>query len=217
MGEKVQLDEHGHVDRLLPWFVNNTLDDGERERVRRHLDSCDTCRAAVSLLSSAQSTVRHSIATPMVPPPRTERLLKSIDGFESKVRRSRTMAALGVAASLAATLLVVALLLPDREQAATTPVRYETTTSPTQRSSMDYVLDLRFESGTSMAAQERVLQGLQAKEINRGGSAGLYRITVSLPADSLEELEQYTRDLESLGEIRSVSAVAVQLPMRRRQ
>ena len=37
MGEKVQMDDHGWVDRVLPWFVNNTLDVGEQERVRRHL------------------------------------------------------------------------------------------------------------------------------------------------------------------------------------
>ncbi|HEX6260851.1 MAG TPA: zf-HC2 domain-containing protein [Woeseiaceae bacterium] len=215
MGEKVQLDEHGWVDRLLPWFVNNTLDERERERVRRHLNSCDACQEAATLLSTVQSSVRHAI--PMVPPPRTERLLASIDSFDRKTRRARTMAAIGVAASVAAALVVVALLQPDREQATTAPALYETTTSPAQRSSMDYVLDLEFKPGTSMAAQEQVLRGLEAKEINRSGSAGAYRITVSLPAASLEELERYTRDIESLGEIKSVNAVAVQLPMKRQQ
>jgi hypothetical protein len=122
-----------------------------------------------------------------------------------------------VAASFAAAFLVVALVLPDRGREATEPARYETTTSPMQRSSMDYVLDLQFEAGSSVAEQERVLQGLEAMEINRGRSSGLYRITVSLPAASLEELERYTRDLESSDEIKSVDVVAVQLPMKRRQ
>jgi hypothetical protein len=58
---------------------------------------------------------------------------------------------------------------------------------------------------------------LEAREINRSGSVGAYRITVSLPAASLEELERYTRDIESLGEIKSVTAVAVQLPMKSQQ
>jgi len=216
MGEKVQLDEHSRVDRLLPWFVNGTLDHSEREQVERHLDACHACRSAASLLSSLQSTVRHSIATPMMPQPRTDRLLESIDRFENKAGRSR-MLGTAVAASFAAAFLVVALVLPDRGREATEPARYETTTSPMQRSSMDYVLDLQFEAGSSVAEQERVLQGLEAMEINRGRSSGLYRITVSLPAASLEELERYTRDLESSDEIKSVDVVAVQLPMKRRQ
>lgn len=217
MGEKVQLDEHSRVDRLLPWFVNDTLDHSEREQVERHLDACHACRSAASLLSSVQSTVRHSIATPMTPQPRTDSLLESIDRSESKAGRSRTIAVVAVAASFAGAFLVVSLVLPDRDQEVTVPAHYETTTSPAPRSSMDYVLDLQFEAGTSIAAQEQVLQGLEAMEINRSGSSGTYRITVSLPAASLEELERYTRDLESSGEIESVDVVAVQLPMKRRQ
>jgi hypothetical protein len=217
MGEKVQLDEHSRVDRLLPWFVNDTLDHSEREQVERHLDACHACRSAASLLSSVQSTVRHSIATPMTPQPSTDRLLESIDRFENKAGRSRAIAVVAVAASFAAAFLVVALVLPDQGKEGTVPARYETTTSPTQRSSMDYVLELQFEAGISTAAQEQVLQGLEAMEINPSGSSGTYRITVSLPAASLEELERYTRDLESSGEVKSVDVIAVQLPMKRRQ
>ena len=217
MGEKIQMDDHRLIDRLLPWFVNNTLDAAEYRRVRRHLDTCAACQANVSLLSTVQSTVRHEIATPMVPPPRTERLLEAIDGLDGKNARLRPLTIMAVAASLGAALVVVTLLLPHREQAAGGPVRYETTTSPAGGMSMDYVLDVQFEPGVSLAAQERVLRGLEAKDIDRIGSDSMYRITVNLQAASLEELERYTRDLESLGEVRTVSAVAVQLPMKRRQ
>lgn len=217
MGEKMQMDEHELIDRLLPWFVNNTLDAGEHHRVRRHLDTCAACQANVSLLSTVQSTVRHEIATPMVPLPRTERLLEAIDGLDRKKARLRPLTIMAVAASLGAALVVVTLLLPHREQAATEPVRYETTTSPVRGTSMDYVLDVQFEPGVSPAAQERLLRGLEAKDINRSGSDSMYRITVNLPAASLEELERYTDDLESRSEIRTVSAVAVQLPMKRQQ
>ena len=217
MGERIQMDDHRLIDRLLPWYVNNTLDAAEHRRVRRHLDTCAACQANVSLLSTVQSTVRHETATPMVPPPRTERLLEAIDGLDRKKARLRPLTITAVAASLGAALVVVTLLLPHREQAAMGPVRYETTTSPAGGMSMDYVLDVRFEPGVSPAAQERLLAGLEAKDIDRIGTDGMYRITVNLPAASLEELERYTRDLESLSEVRTVSAVAVQLPMKRRQ
>jgi hypothetical protein len=214
MGEKVQLDEHGWVDRLLPWFVNNTLDDGEHDRVRNHLNGCDACRQNVSLLSAVQASVRHATATPMVPPPRTGRLIDAIDSMDRKRAHVRTLATVALAASLAGVLVAITLVLPDRQRAPTQPARYETTTSPTNSGSMDYVLDLQFEPGIPVAAQERALRRLAAKEINRSGAEGAYRVTVNLPATSLEELERYTRDLESSGAIKTVTAVAVQIPVK---
>lgn len=217
MGEKLQLDDHMWVDRLLPWFVNNTLDDDERDRVRRHLDTCDACRASVCLLSTVRDSVHHGTATPMVPRPRADRLLETIDSHVSKGRRTRTLAMFASAASVAAALVLVNLLLPDREQAVTEPARYETTTSPVQHASMDYVLDVQFEAGVPAAVQQQVLEGLEAKEINSAGSDGAYRVTVNLPASSLEELERYARELESVSEIKAVHAVAVQLPVKTRR
>lgn len=213
MGEKVQLGDHAWADRLLPWFVNNTLDEAERDRVRRHVDGCDACRASVSLLSTVQDSVRHATATPIVPTPQTRRLLENIDTLDRTGRRTRALTAVAFAASVAA-VLVVTLLLPGREQAVTEPARYETTTSPVQRVSMDYVLEVQFEPGIPLAAQQQVLNRLEVKEINHGGSGGVYRVTVSLPASSLAELEQYARDLAASGEIRSVHPVAVQLPVK---
>ena len=217
MGEKVQLGDHGWVDRVLPWFVNNTLDVDEQERVRRHLDCCDACRAAVSLLSTLQSTLRHTTATPMVPPARTERLLATIDNLDGKHARSRRLTVIAVAASLAVALVVGTLVLSNRQTVITEPVLYETVTSPASGSSMDYVLDVQFEPGVTFAAQERLLRNLDARDTNRSEAGNMYRITVNLRASSLEELEQYKREVESLREIRSVTVVAVQLPVKRKQ
>ena len=217
MGEKVRLDDHGWVDRLLPWLVNNTLDDREYDRVRHHLDRCDACRQNVSLLSAMQASVRHATATPIVPPPRTGRLIDAIDSMDRKRAHVRTLATVALAASLAGVLVAVTLVLPDRQRTPTQPGRYETTTSPTHRGSINYVLDVQFEPGIPVAAQERALRRLAAKEVNRGDAAGAYRVTVNLPATSLEELERYTRDLESSSAIKTVTAVAVQIPMKPRQ
>ncbi|HLU05817.1 MAG TPA: anti-sigma factor [Woeseiaceae bacterium] len=214
MGEKLQLDEHARVDRLLPWFVNNTIDDGERDRIRRHLDTCDACRKSVSLLSAVQDSIQRGTATPIVPRPQTDRLLEKIDTHVSKGRKTRMLTIFASAASVAAVLILFNLLLPARERTVSEPARYETTTSPVQRTSMNYVLDVQFEAGVSPAAQQRVLAGLQAKEITSAGSDGVYRITVNLPASSLEELELFTSELEGASEIRAVHAVAVQLPVK---
>jgi hypothetical protein len=213
----MQTDDHELIDRLLPWVVNNTLEPGEHDRVRRHLAGCEACRANVSLLSVVRSTVRHATATPMVPPPRTDRLLETIDGSDNGSKRPRPLTIAILAASLAAALAVVALLLPDREDTVTQPARYETATSTARQASMDYVLNVRFEPGTPLAVQGRVLRGLEARDISQGETDSMYRVTVNLPAASFEELEQYVSDMESLPQIKSVSVVALQLPVKRQQ
>jgi hypothetical protein len=206
-------DNHELIDGLLPWFVNNTLERDEHSRVRRHLDRCEACRANVSLFTVVQSTIRHATATPMVPPPRADKLLEAIDGAaKGRMRPSPLIIAL-LAASLAAALLVVTLLLPGRPDTATPPASYETATSTPRRASMDYVIDLQFESGTPLRVRERVLRDLRARDINQGETSGTYRITVNLPAASLGELQRYTGDIESLAEIESVNVVALQLPV----
>jgi hypothetical protein len=144
-------------------------------------------------------------------------LIDAIDSMDRKRAHVRTLATVALAASLAGVLVAVTLVLPDRQRTPTQPGRYETTTSPTHRGSINYVLDVQFEPGIPVAAQERALRRLAAKEVNRGDAAGAYRVTVNLPATSLEELERYTRDLESSSAIKTVTAVAVQIPMKPRQ
>src|SRR5918995_1664359 len=106
-------DNHEFIDGLLPWFVNNTLAPDEHIRVLRHLDRCEACSASVSLFSIVQTTMRHATATPMVPPPRADRLLEAIDATAKERLRPRPLIIGLLAASLAGALLVVTLLLPD--------------------------------------------------------------------------------------------------------
>ena len=50
-------DEHIQVSRVLPWYVNGTLDDAERATVTEHLASCLRCRREIALLKTLQSTI----------------------------------------------------------------------------------------------------------------------------------------------------------------
>jgi hypothetical protein len=213
----MKTDDHELVDGLLPWFVNKTLEPGEHERVRRHLADCEACRSNASLWSVVQSTVRHAAATPMVLPPRTDRLLEAIDRSGNGSKRWRLLAAGTLAAASAAALLAVTLLLPLRENPVPGPARYETATSTPRQASMDYVLDVEFEPDTPVAVQGRVLNKLAARDVSQREANGTYRVTVNLPAASLEELERYMDDVESLPHVKSVSAVALQLPVTRPQ
>ena len=41
--------EHSAVDALLPFYVNGTLQGGELDRVKQHLEGCEECRRSVSI------------------------------------------------------------------------------------------------------------------------------------------------------------------------
>lgn len=49
---------HRDVWELLPWYVNQTLEPAERERVEAHLATCITCRSEVVLLRQLERHVR---------------------------------------------------------------------------------------------------------------------------------------------------------------
>jgi hypothetical protein len=214
MAEQPDHGDHESIDGLLPWFVNNTLSPAEYERVRHHLDGCEECRANVALLSVVKSTVRRATTTPLVPPPRTGRLLEAIDALSQDRKSRRWVGATAAAvAAVGFALLAVALLIPDRRIGDASPARFETATSAARQAGMDYVLIVQFEPGSLAADRDRVLRELDARDISRDEAEGSYRVTVSLAATSLAELERFTRDVEALPEVRSASVVALQLPV----
>lgn len=48
---------HRESVELLPWLVNCTLDDAERERVERHVSQCVTCRRELEAARALQAAV----------------------------------------------------------------------------------------------------------------------------------------------------------------
>jgi len=47
-----------HPDELLPWFVNQSLSDHEREQVEAHLQSCSRCQQEVDFLRNVREEVK---------------------------------------------------------------------------------------------------------------------------------------------------------------
>lgn len=205
--------EHAAVDELLPWYVNRTLGSDERERVRLHLADCRECRDSVELLSAVEASLERTAATPMLPPRRPERLLARLDA-EDTGGRYRGPVALA-ASLLGAVALTGYWMTTDRAgDAGGEPVVFETATSDGGPASIDYVLDLQFEPGAADADRNRVLQVLDARQLSRDGPDRV-RITVSLPAAALAELEAFAAGVERRPEVRAARVVAVQLPTER--
>jgi hypothetical protein len=52
-------DGHGRVQRLIPWFVNGSLDERDQELVRAHCKECGECRADIA----REQELREAIAS----------------------------------------------------------------------------------------------------------------------------------------------------------
>jgi anti-sigma factor RsiW len=49
MNKLPPLADDGHVEALIPWYVNGTLGVSDTQQVQRHIQSCEQCRASVEL------------------------------------------------------------------------------------------------------------------------------------------------------------------------
>lgn len=220
MNDEHRVADHATADELLPWYVNGTLDSGERDAVRRHLADCAACRDSVALLSTLDSALDRTAATPILPRPQPERLLARIDEADRRPGILRGLppraAWLAMAASVAAAALAGTWLWLQPDPGAGPPVLFETVTSESTASAMDYVLELEFDPRAGADERERLLRDIGATDVRENEDGG-YRLTVSMPVASLDELEEFRRSLASSPHVEAVNIVALQLPMRSRE
>ena len=65
--------------RLLPWYVNGTLDAGDKERVTRHLEHCAVCRADLAQARDVRGMLKARRGVDHAPQAGLERTLARID------------------------------------------------------------------------------------------------------------------------------------------
>lgn len=205
--------KHDNVERLLPWFVNGTLDPEEMNEVSRHVSGCEVCERAIAELSVIRHGVRTHPATPIVPEPNVERLMVTVDAHEN--RGSIGMPRWAIAASLGALLLAAFNYYWDNDRSAQLPQRYETATSTQDTPGMAYVLAVDFVEGLGATEQDEILKGYGATDITRSGPEAVYRVTARSPAMSVEELARFTDKLAATTGVASVEVVALQSPLGR--
>lgn len=214
MTENTCSNEHEQANLLLPWFVNKTLDGTEMELVRRHISVCKDCQEDVSLLASVQSSMAKSSPSPILPAADSANLLASLDKWEKQsTGRANFQRRIPYAAALAAGFATIAIIFTLMQQPQDSVTRFETATSGNEAAAMDYVLTISFVDSAEPLDQERVLSDIGARDISADRQDGLYRVTVNLRIGTVEDLEKYTDDLESLPSVKSVEVVAMQLPL----
>ncbi len=206
---------HDDCRELLPWYVNGTLSAAEHKEVARHVEHCTECHDDIDLLEQLRKAVLHSDATPIVPPASPDKLLRAVDRDTGRRRTVRRTATIGGLAAMLLITFVAGFLLSGR--GIPDPAQYRTLTSDPAVSTMDYVMEVRFEPGVPAADQDRILQSLAPGKIHAGPEEGMYRFALSQPDASLADIQDAGIRMERLPEIRSARIVAVQLPVVREQ
>jgi hypothetical protein len=201
----------GAVAELLPWYVNETLDEQERAFVRSHVESCEHCRQDVEFLARLGQAVRTESPSPLVPAPRSDELLAALDRSERRISMRRRWPGLAAAALI---LLAVAgaILIAPWEPSVDSPTRYETATSSSADDVINFVVELEFGDGIGDLARSELFDDIDVMSPIRTGEHS-YRVTLAPGSLSLSDLEVYIESIRSRPEIANAEVVAVQLPV----
>jgi len=213
VNELQQTSGHAALNELLPWYVNDTLNDAERRLVRQHLHDCEVCRNDVELLSRVQREIRSDSPAPLVPALRKDALLAALDAEARAATRRRRWPWLAAAASIVVVVAAAALLPSLRGGDGVEPQQFHTATSSNGAGTINYVVELQFLPDVGAAERTAVLESLGANQLAVPVSERMYRITLGLGPVALADLERYVAGIESRPEIASARVVAVQLPV----
>lgn len=172
-------DSHGRVQRLMPWFVNGSLNASDEELVRTHCRECGECRADIA----REKELREAIATLPAGADRgwaglRDKALQRPPPAERGIGRSlRRPVALGwalagqlaVAASVAVAFLTLAPAAPEPG--------YRLLASPDQADSGNVIV--LFSPDTTEATLRYTLKAVDARIVGGPTASGAYVLRVA--------------------------------------
>jgi hypothetical protein len=199
--------EHQAVALLIPWYVNDTLDDGERSRIEAHLTGCAACREDLALEQRIYHGVSADSAVEYMPAASLNRLREKLDGkpvVDAQVsmsaqmpRRRRLRHWRGLtAASIIVMAVAIGVLAADRwrqdggRHAA--PLFYTVTNDAAR--SPDEVVRAVFSPNITLVELQALLDEAQLRIISGPSEAGVYSLAArsNLPVSkSLALLRQH--------------------------
>lgn len=181
---------HAEVDRLLPWWVNGTLDDDERTQVEQHVAECVSCQREVAWLKALQHTydakdVAANDATPALRRLRRRVAHEHANAIASPITSwwHRNRRAAWVIAAQAVLLLVLGgAWLQQRAPS------YHTLSTPTAKSEL---LVVTFDPQTSEARLRELLRTNHARLVGGPSQTGAYLLSV--PDENADAARQRLR------------------------
>ncbi len=200
------------LDKLLPWYANNTLDDDEKRAVEAYLEQSESARDELALIRNMAQQIKAEPASE-VSELAWRRLKKQIDADQAKPNELSTTiktsmpswaASLGVAAMLVIALQLTFVFQPTQDGAMNTELL---SSMPAAISEPHWLLQVAFEPTANWSQITATLEAVNGVIIDGPSSIGLVR--VAIPTDNSSYTESQAL-LEWLNSQPSVVHVALE-------
>ena len=180
--------EHQEVSALLPWYVNDTLADAERQKVDGHVGGCAVCRDDLAVHKRILESINAQPALDYMPMASLKRLQARLDAAQAQTAsppipplepsRSDSPWRGWMAASIAAMAVAIGLLAADRwvqfEDRAKQP-NYRTVTTSSPRPQGE-VIRAVFSPSITLVELQTMLDEAQLKIVSGPTEAGVYSL-----------------------------------------
>jgi hypothetical protein len=177
--------EHHEISALLPWYVNETLEEADRQRVGAHVGNCATCRDDVAAQQRICEAIKAQPALDYMPVASLRRLQARLDAQAESAaapappleQSTKRMPWRGwMAASIAAMAVAVALFAADRWvlEARLQP-NYRTVTSSAPRPQGE-VIRAVFSPTITLVELQGILDEAQLRIVSGPTEAGVYSL-----------------------------------------
>ena len=179
--------EHQEVSALLPWYVNETLGEGDRERIEAHVGVCASCRDDVAAQQRICAAIAAQPAVDYMPVASLKRLQARLDAQAEKAaphappeQRTQRLPWRGwmAAASIAVMAVAVALLGADRwaqVEARLAQPNYRTVTTSAPRPQGE-VIRAVFSPTITLVELQTMLDEAQLRIVSGPTEAGVYSL-----------------------------------------
>ena len=178
--------EHHEVSELLPWYVNETLAERDRQRVDAHVGVCASCREDLAAQRRICQAIEAQPAVDYMPVASLKKLQARLDaqaesGGSLAPPKEQAVNRLPwrgwMAASIAAMAVAVALLAADRWalEARRTQPDYRTVTSSAPRPQGE-VIRAVFSPTITLVELQTILDEAQLRIVSGPTEAGVYSL-----------------------------------------
>lgn len=203
--------KHEHIQKLLPWFVNDSLGSRDQKVVVAHLLVCRECQSERDRLQQLSNIVSedHSV----VPDYRQafNKLMRRIDGaeknrestevFRSPASRGNWVYTFGLAASL----LVGVLIVFSTQPADDSDENFRTLTSESNPmvTGVPHRLALTFEQPIKGQTLRKALIETRSNIVSGPDGQGVYIVEIPVPAMLTDE--QFIKSIRNIDGVQSAS------------
>jgi hypothetical protein len=180
--------EHHEVSALIPWYVNDTLEDHQRDRVDSHVAACVLCSNDLGVHKRIFEGIGAQPALDYVPVASLKRLQARLDAVQAQGDsaqmpplepvRSESPWRGWIAASIAAMAVAIGVLATDRWvqfEARGEQANYHTVTSAAPRPRGE-VIRAVFSPAITLVQLQSLLDEAQLKIVSGPTEAGVYSL-----------------------------------------